>query len=115
MEPANSFSNSLFHGKSKEKWGGGGGGGLQPKNLDNMRSNSDFISQWLLSTSNIYHLSSVVFWNELNTVCKILKIFERVSPSILNATFFRQIVSQKLRHKNLGFSEWSRRSALKHL
>ena len=54
------------------------------------------------------------------SVCKIPRIFERVgfriferkapltvsnSRKILNATFFCQIVSQNLRHKNLGFSE----------
>ena len=54
------------------------------------------------------------------SVCKIRRIFEREAPQIFerkvlqsyktaekfsNATFFRQIVSQSLQHKNLGFSE----------
>ena len=81
MELANSFSNSLFHGKDEEKWGGGN----QPKNLDNMKGKSGFlvelISQSLLSIPHIYYLSSVVSCNEVNTVCKIPKIFERLSPS----------------------------------
>ena len=45
----------------------------------------------------------------LNSVCKFPRIFERkVLLSVLNSknvTFFHQIVSQNLRHKNLGFTE----------